>query len=520
MCCRVVGSVRIDQRWVTDSVYSQKRGGPDRVSTDCIKDGVWFGHSLLSIIGDQTQPIHSSRYSMTFNGCVYNYKEIYTNTKSDTAAILNHFDLKGTEAIHDFTGMYAIGLHDREEDKIHLFTDRMGEKPLYYFHDGSQFAFASNPATLAALKPKWKLNRKALESYWYLGSVFGEDTLFDGIKKLMPSHHLTYNIQSNEITIERYWKPTLQAKTDDIEEHIFGSINSVKVADVPVNIFLSGGIDSTLVASQFGGYGAVHMDSPEYAYAKKASERFGLNLIKVQSKEVDSLKCLQDYSKECGEPTMGGLIPYIVSEQASKYGKVAITANGADELFYGYDRTQWEVAKQMRHIFRPGFEVMYTEMYLKWFSIDQNLVETGGKRWYELITYVAFDLNKTLDFASMCHGLEVRSPFLNHRLVETALSIPVQKHCSKRFGNKSILKTMLSNMGFDDNFLNRQKLGFSLHNPPTDLEGLKKDAYKWAKKEGFCTLDESQMNGRDWIYTYSAAIGFKAFWDVWKDKFE
>ncbi len=99
MCCRVVGSVRIDQRWVTDSVYSQKRGGPDRVSTDCIKDGVWFGHSLLSIIGDQKQPIHSSKYSMTFNGSVYNYKEIYTNTKSDTAAILNHFDLKGTEAI-------------------------------------------------------------------------------------------------------------------------------------------------------------------------------------------------------------------------------------------------------------------------------------------------------------------------------------------------------------------------------------------------------------------------------------
>jgi asparagine synthase (glutamine-hydrolysing) len=434
-------------------------------------------------------------------------------------ALLDLFEAKGLEAIQEVDGMYAISLHDSVTNKIHLFVDRLGEKNLYYFHEGNQFAFASSPAALIPLKEKWKLNRTALESYWYLGSVFGEDSLFDGIKKLMPAHHLTYDIQSNEITIKRYWKPTLQAKTDDIEEHVIGAINAVKVADVPVNIFLSGGIDSTLVASQFGGYGAVHMDSPELEYAQKAASRFGLNLIQVESKEVDSLKCLQDYSKESGEPTMAGLIPYITSEQAVKHGKVAITANGADEAFAGYTRLEWPVRKQMRHIFRPGYEKMYTDMYLKWFKIDQDLFDVGGTRWAELMTYVAFDLNKTLDFASMAHGLEVRSPFLNHKLVEKALSIPIQKHFSQRFGAKTILKKMLSNMGFNDQYLTRQKLGFSLHNPPTDLEALKKDAYDWAKKEGFVNLDESQMNGRDWIYTLSAAIGFKAFWDVWKDKF-
>jgi asparagine synthase (glutamine-hydrolysing) len=518
--CRISGSVNIPDEWIERSVYTQRKGGPDYFNWCRVDSRVNFGHTLLSIIGQQKQPVEWDRYSITFNGCWYTFKDFYPEEKSDTIALIKHFESKGLEAIHDITGMFAFGLYDHFDKKIHLYVDRLGEKPLYYFHEGNRFAFASSPAALIPLKEKWKLNRTALESYWYLGSVFGEHSLFDGIKKLMPAHHLTYDIDTNQITHERYWKPTLQAKTDDIEEHVFSAINAVKVADVPVNIFLSGGIDSTIVASQFAGYGAVHMDSPELQYAQKVSSRFGLNLIQVESKEVDSLKCLQDYSKECGEPTMAGLIPYITSEQTAKHGKVAITANGADEQFCGYDRIQWPVARQMRHIFRPGYEKMYTDMYLKWFKIDQDLFDVGGTRWAELMTYVAFDLNKTLDFASMCHGLEVRSPFLNHHLVEKALSIPKEKHLSQRFGHKSILKTMLSNMGFDDAFLKRQKLGFSLHNPPTDLEALKKDAYDWAKKEGFVNLDESQFLPRDWNYTLSSAIGFKAFWDVWKEKLE
>ncbi len=515
--CRISGSVNFPDEWMEQVAYSQRKGGPDYQNW-IKRQNVNFGHTLLAIVGYQQQPVFNLRYNMTFNGCWYNYKEFYPDCSSDTVALIAHFRKKNIEAIHDVTGMFSIGLHDFYEQKVHLFTDRLGEKPLYYFHEGNQFAFASSVAALTKLKDKWNLNRRALESYWYLGSVFGEDTLFDGIKKLMPAHHLTYDITSNEITIERYWKPKFQEKTDDIEEHILSAIQAVKVADVPVNIFLSGGVDSTLVASQFSGYGAVHMDSPEFGYAQKAAHRFGLKLIKVESREVDSIKCLEDYAHECGEPSMAALIPYITSEQAVKHGKVAISANGADELFFGYDRHQWNTQKQMRHIFRPGFEKMYTEMFVKWFNIDLDISETGGKRWHELITYVAFDLNKTLDYASMCHGLEVRAPFLNHKLVEKALSIPQEKHFSPRFGPKSILKSMLSRMGFDDQFLTRPKLGFSLHNPPPDLDAQKKEAYQWAKDNNFVSLDESQFNQRDWNYTHASAIGFRTWFNVWKEK--
>lgn len=530
MCCRIAGSVNIPL-WTNDAITKQHRGGPDGCGhyttwgTDYVSQ-IEIGHNRLSILdlsvdGDQPMRSKNGRYSITYNGEVYNFKELLPEAKSDTVAILHSMQFYGINAtLERLTGMFAFGVFDEVEKKLHCVVDRIGEKPLYYFHEGNKFAFASSPAPLIKLKEKWNMNRKALESYWYLGSVFGEDTLFDGIKKLMPAHHLTYDITTNEITIERYWKPKFQEKTDDIQEHIISSIEAVKVADVPVNIFLSGGVDSTLVASRFAGYGAVHLESPEQVFARQAAERFGLKFIIAQSSKCDSLKALQDYSAECGEPTMAGLIPYLTSEQSVKHGKVAITANGADELFYGYNRTIESVEKQMRHIFRPGYEVMWTEMYLKWFKIDQELMDIGGTRWFELMSYVAFDLNKTLDFASMCHGLEVRSPFLNHKLVEKALSIPQKKHFSERFGAKTILKEMLSKLGFTDTFLTRAKQGFSLSNPPSDLEAQKNSAYQWAKKEGFCTLDESHFNGRDWQYTLSAAIGFKAFWDVHKDKFE
>lgn len=520
--CRIAGSVNIPNEWIEEATKSQIRGGPDRQNWVKVSTNVNFGHSRLSIIdlsenGDQ--PVKFGHEYLTYNGEWYDFRD--TTQSSDTQALFAQLVLTSdahlNSVIADLQGMFAFGYY--RDNKIHLAVDHMGQKPCYYFHEGNRFAFASSPAPLTKLKEKWNLNRKALESYWYLGSVFGEDTLFDGIKKIMPAHHLTYDINTNEITIERYWKPKFQEKTDDIQEHVLSAIQAVKIADVPVNIFLSGGVDSTLVASQFSGYGAVHMDSPELGYAQKAAERFGLNLIKVESKNVDSLKCLQDYAKECAEPSMAALIPYITAEQAAKHGKVAISANGADELFFGYDRHVWNTPKQMRHIFRPGYERLYTEMFVKWFNIDLDISETGGKRWAELITYVAFDLNKTLDFASMCHGLEVRAPFLNHHLIEKALSIPQEKHFTPRFGPKSILKKMLSNLGFSDQYLTRPKLGFSLHNPPTDLEQQKRDAYDWAKEANFVSLNENEFNQRDWNYTYSAAIGFKAFWDVWKDKF-
>lgn len=431
---------------------------------------------------------------MTFNGCIYNYKELYPYLTSDTLALLEHFTLKGLDALDDLNGMFAIGLYDRIDHKIHLIVDRFGQKNLYYYHDNDKFAFASNPAALYPLLPSKEINKDALQSYWLLGSVMGEDSILKGIKKVCASEIVTYNVSTSTLERRRWYEPKFQDNTSDIEELVLDAIDKVKVADVPIHIFLSGGVDSTLVASRFEGGQAIHLDSPEYVHAQFVAEKYKINLKRVFPEDIEVEKTLTDYSLYSGEPTMSGMIPYITAKEASKFGKVAITANGADELFFGYNRTSQFVTKvQWDHIFR---DLGYTN-HLKYILNGRKL---------ELESYVQFDLNKTLDFSSMAHGLEVRSPFLDHRLVEMALSILEPDHRKK--GNKTILKAILTKLGFKDEFINRQKLGFSLHKNPKDLDKLQQNAWLWCRHNGFLKVDDKKLNGRDYQYLRMSALGF------------
>ena len=506
--CRITGTVNHPIEVATAMVNAQVKGGPDLFRVQKYGNVV-LGHNLLLIIGQRPQPVADGRYSMVFNGAIYNYKELYPYATSDTDVILDHFRMKGLKAVDDFIGMFAIGLYDSVEQTIHLIVDRFGEKPIYYYHEGDTFAFASNPAALYPLKRHWQLDREALQSYWLLGSVMGENGLFKGIKKVCASQMVTYDIRANTVKTERYYEPKFHEDTRDIEEIGVDAIQKVGVSDVPVHIFLSGGIDSTLVASQFVKGNAVHLNSPERHHAQFVANKFDINLKIVESVDIDTEACLRDYVTNSGEPTMAGLIPYITAREVSKFGRVAITANGADELFFGYDRTHDDVSvKQYQHTFR---DLPYPEQW-PFYRLFNN--DTNG-RMFELGGYVQYDLNKTLDSASMCHALEVRSPFLDYRLVEKALSIPEAIHRKK--GNKTILKEMLRKMGFHNDFLNRQKLGFSLHDKPKDIEQLKAKAWKFVKENGYLQCND-QLTPRDRQYLEMSALGFYFWYDVWKEK--
>jgi asparagine synthetase B (glutamine-hydrolysing) len=142
--------------------------------------------------------------------------------------------------------------------------------------------------------------------------------------------------------------------------------------------------------------------------------------------------------------------------------------------------------------------------------------EWATGRFYELKTYVQYDLNKTLDFASMCHALEVRSPFLDHRLVEMALSIPESVHRNRE--PKHILKDMLRRFGFNEQFLTRAKIGFSLHKQPKDLDKLIQKTWYWVQAEGFLRIDEKKLNGRDLRYLQMSALSFYYWYLVWENK--
>lgn len=218
---------------------------------------------------------------------------------------------------------------------------------------------------------------------------------------------------------------------------------------------------------------------------------------------------------------MAALIPYITAKEVGKFAKVAISANGADELFFGYDRTRNAVCNvQLAHIFRLSYSKIIPDLYETAIIGAYDRAESFHGRWLELQTYVQFDLNRTLDGAAMCHSLEVRSPFLDHRLVEMALSIPEAKHWDMQLGRKAILKRMLQKMGFNRDFLTRPKLGFSLHKEPAELELLRQKAWKFVKDNGFLKCDDSKLSGRDDRYLKMSALSFKFWYDVWKEKLQ
>lgn len=488
-----------------DELYHR---GPDHANI--YHNGVLsFGHTRLSIL-DLTeagnQPLFTDRFVLTYNGEIYNYKDLNYHGGNDAYTFLHYIDGYGQvdEALRDANGMYAFAIYDKLKQELHLAVDKLGQKPLYYTQIGKSFAFASSPNALLPLKEKWSISTQALKSYWKLGSVM-HNSIWGGIKKLNAGEHLKYNIKSGQVITEIYWQPQYQSNVKEIEDLIYDAINKVKVADVPIHIFLSGGVDSSLVASQFIAGNAIHLKSPEIIYAAQVAVKFDIRLRNVTPEDCEPIEAMRDYARKCGEPSMAALIPWITAREAAKFGKVAISANGADELFFGYDRTSQKITRiQLDHIFRSCVDY---EIYRP--EIDNRL---SSGRWLELMTYVQHDLNKTLDFASMAHSLEVRSPFLDHRLVEAALSIPQEK-----IGRKQILKNMLQRMGFSREFTDRPKMGFSLYTPVPNLNELQTEAYQWCLNEKYLQLMH-EPNKRDLMYLKASAFGFKQWWEVWKNK--
>jgi asparagine synthase (glutamine-hydrolysing) len=491
--CRIGGTVNYSPDVVAGMLDHQKAGGPDLCKL-VTHGNVTLGHCLLSIIGYQEQPVQQENYVMTYNGTWYDYRDYYPYNNSDTVSLLAHFAKKGTQAIEDVNGMFAIGLYDVTKNQLHLIVDRFGQKNLYYYHDGDKFAFASNPGALYPLLSKKEINTDALQSYWLLGSVMGEDSILKGIKKVCAGEIVTYDVSGNTLSRNRYYEPKyIDNAISIVEDLVFDAIDKVKVADVPIHIFLSGGIDSTLVASRFANGDAIHLDSCEKIYAQQAADMFGVKLKVVNPQDIDVEQSLTDYSLFAGEPTMAGLIPYITARDVSRYGRVAITANGADELFFGYNRMK-NIEDGLNGIFRRT-------------AFQHNpFVKKLGPQFLELNTYVQFDLNKTLDFSSMAHGVEMRAPFLDHRLVETATSIPMEYHTKN--GNKTILKRMLKKIGFSQQFLDRPKEGFSLSKKPKDLNRHLDISWNWVKREGFLNVNEGNLTGRDYEYLRKSSLGF------------
>lgn len=500
-------------------VQSMIDRGPDYQNA-CVFGGFTAGHARLSVIDiseESNQPYDDSKNVLLYNGEIYNYRD-FGNYASDTIMLSKKINQEGFtyRLLQQFNGQFAIVSIDKKHNEVSFAVDLTGQKPLYYHIDGKNIAIASTPGALTVLKDKWELDREALDSLFTLGSVCGERSLFKGINKLPGSYIGTFDLNTGEFKKER-WTQIQPVYGTQIEELVIDAIESVKVADVPVNIFLSGGIDSTMVATRFKGHNAIHLESQEQNHAAMVAEKEG-TYLHVCGFDFNKQELLEDYARKTGDCAMSAIQPYLVSKAAKQVGKVAVIANGADELFYGYPRTHSR--DQVRHMMRRGNEKYIDELFSLYPEECELLSPNQFERFVELRMYIQNDLNKTLDFASMCHSVEVRSPFLDSRLVNAAMGLRYDDHHSKKYGGKHILKSMLAKLGYSKEFLTRQKVGFSMpkqHQTSNDAE------LKWAVQNGFIrvsnyTMPNDKYHPRDLIYLAATAAAFKAWWSVWQSK--
>lgn len=266
---------RFGQKDLVAMTNKLEHRGPDAEGF-FMENAVGLGHRRLSIIdlsSAANQPMFSAcgRYVISFNGEVYNFRELakqfdlHLKTSSDTEVILELFATKGIEVIQHFNGMFAMAIYDRETQKLTLIRDRIGVKPLYYYWDGSNLAFASETKALLELPITRSINRTALQDYLFLEYIVGNQSIFDNIQKLENGHWLEYD--GNELKTHCYYDLLKQLKPDEstlkvnenqiqnycetFKQAMRKSIHYRMISDVPIGAFLSGGTDSSLICAIF-----------------------------------------------------------------------------------------------------------------------------------------------------------------------------------------------------------------------------------------------------------------------------
>lgn len=381
--CGIVGVVSCeptdDARYLTAMRDTLSHRGPDDSGAWSSRDKrVHLGHRRLSIIDLSPgghQPMHSpdGNVTLVFNGEIYNFAELREELQaggvsfrstSDTEVLLEAYLRWGTSFLERLDGMFAFALYDARERKLLLARDRAGEKPLFYYHHNGRLMFASETkALLAHPDTPRRLNAEALNEYLAYGYVSADRCLLDGLKKLPPAHAMEFNLAKDQLRAWVYWRlPAEAPQTGDaveLQERFTDLLrNSVRrrlVADVPVGIMLSGGIDSSLVTAMAAEvssrpvktFTVVFPGEEKYnegPYAKQVSDHLGTDHVELicQPAEVSLLEPLaRQYDEPIGDSSM---VPtYLVSRQIRRHATVALGGDGGDELFGGYELYRWDL---------------------------------------------------------------------------------------------------------------------------------------------------------------------------------
>jgi asparagine synthase (glutamine-hydrolysing) len=546
---------------MTDAIWYR---GPDD-SGYLIDENVALGHRRLSIIDLENghQPMYNSdkTIAVVFNGEIYNHNELRSElekngfsfeTRCDTEVIVKLYEKYGKDCVEKLNGMFAFCIYDLRRGKLLLARDRMGQKPLFYYHNGKQLIFAS---ALRALKQHPDISREynyqSMHDYLSLQYIPSPHTIYQRVFKLPPAHLMEFDISAGTMKVEAYWSVDFSdaAKTNklsfnnakmQLRELLTKSVKRRLMSDVPYGAFLSGGLDSSIITGIMMelcdhpvkaftiGFNEEKYD--ERAYAEKVVQNFNKNskipleyYVKVINPQ--DFEIVKKMVRHCGEPySDASILPtYFLSEFTRKHVTVALSGDGADELFAGYERyllmryskysdlmplflrkiffglpaklmsnkgdrsfvgrlqrtlrsAAVETDERYISIINRFNEILKSTLYGERFAdfnfcpsadvISSVYNNTSGNHRIEKImetdinTYLPGDILTKIDVASMASSLEVRSPFMDHEVVEFAASLPL-KFKQRRVSRKHILKQAFSDM-IPSEVLNRGKKGFGV----------------------------------------------------------
>ncbi|MFP4176872.1 MAG: asparagine synthase (glutamine-hydrolyzing) [Candidatus Brocadiia bacterium] len=547
--------------------------GPDDSGVECLhmlnRDGperpfAVLGHRRLSVIDVHGghQPLKNERGTVwtVYNGEIYNFPRLRARlsrrghefgTRCDTECLVHLYEDLSEELVEELRGMFAFALWDRCAGRLILARDRLGQKPLYYYDNASEglFAFASELKALLHV-PGFAptVNPQAIGDFLSFQYVPHPQCIFAQVRKLPPSHVLSYDSDDRRSTQKRYWRPEFKVdhgpSAGEWRERLYSELETAVslrlMSDVPLGAFLSGGVDSSATVALMNQLTddpirtfTIGFDDERYdesAAARLVANHCGSSHI-LEYVRPDALKLLSELVWHYDEPfgDSSAVPTYYLSELARRHVKVVLTGDAGDECFAGYARyaaarlgemfdrspscrnviahrgiwrhigTAGDLKNPLRRLrrFLLGLNYRPHERYLRWINIfDPDLKDTllaAGLRdsldterplkwlnslysevehasavhtttYVDMMSYLPGDLLTKVDTATMAHGLEARSPFLDHRVVELAGRMPERykmRLTHRGLEGKLVLKEAFSDM-LPRPILRRSKMGFGV----------------------------------------------------------
>ena len=541
------------------SIEAIKHRGPDAQGS-FLDEFVGLGHRRLAVIdtnirSNQPMKDSSGRYTIVYNGEFYNYQEIRKQliqefninfrTESDTEVLLYAYIQYKEKCLDMINGFFAFSIFDSQAQELFIARDRIGIKPLYYFHDEDKFLFASELRSIINYGINRSLSMTSLLLYLQLNYIPAPFSILEGVSKLLPGHYI--RVKKKSVAVKEYYSINKNKNYNNgisfdesksiLLKYLEESIEKRLISDVPIGVFLSGGIDSSIITALASRYQEKlktfsmgyqnNSFFDEKKYAQQVSDHFKTEHHIFDLSNQDLLNPLNDILDHFDEPFAdSSSIPvYLLSKLSRDYVSVALSGDGADEIFSGYNKHRafykasqnnafnsmvklmlplWRMMPRSRNnammnSFRQlerygsGLKLSPKERYWHWAGfmglknamsmintdllVDQSLegyhpfkqdvlqnISSGTDINEILITdthlVLPNDMLYKVDHMSMAHGLEVRVPFLDHRIVEFGLGLPEAYKINNK-SQKIILRELLKEL-LPNNLHKRPKHGFEI----------------------------------------------------------